>query len=106
MPQAYAKSVRAQGAQIPRSRRTRATLSPGSALQIVDVKDLDELKAALDKGGYVRMAYDGTPESEDKIKAYTNGGTARCIYKDAPAGTVCPVSGKEAKVIAYFAKAY
>lgn len=74
--------------------------------QIVDVRDLDELKAALDKGGYARMAYDGAPESEDKIKAYTNGGTARCIDKEAEPGTICPVSGKPATVVAYFAKAY
>ena len=75
--------------------------------KIVDVENLEELKAALEKGGYARMAYCGEPECEDAIKAFTNGGTARCIYKEeAPEGSVCPVCGKPSKIVAYFAKAY
>ena len=75
--------------------------------KIVDVENLEELKAALEKGGYARMAYCGEPECEDAIKAFTNGGTARCIYKEeVPEGTVCPVCGKPSKIVAYFAKAY
>lgn len=75
--------------------------------KIVDVENLDELKAALEKGGYARMAYCGSAECEDEIKAFTNGGTARCIYKESvPEGTRCPVCGKEATMVAYFAKAY
>lgn len=75
--------------------------------KIVDVENLEELKAALEKGGYARMAYCGEPECEDAIKAFTNGGTARCIYKEeVPEGSVCPVCGKPSKIIAYFAKAY
>ena len=75
--------------------------------KIVDVENLEELKAALEKGGYARMAYCGEPECEDAIKAFTNGGTARCIYKEeVPEGSVCPVCGKPSKIVAYFAKAY
>ena len=75
--------------------------------KIVDVENLEELKAALEKGGYARMAYCGEPECEDAIKAFTNGGTARCIYKaEAPEGSVCPVCGNPSKIVAYFAKAY
>ena len=75
--------------------------------KIVDVESLEELKAALEKGGYARMAYCGEPECEDAIKAFTNGGTARCIYKEeVPEGSVCPVCGKPSKIVAYFAKAY
>ena len=75
--------------------------------KIVDVENLEELKAALEKGGYARMAYCGEPECEDAIKAFTNGGTARCIYKEeVPEGSGCPVCGKPSKIVAYFAKAY
>ena len=75
--------------------------------KIVDVENLVELKTALEKGGYARMAYCGEPECEDAIKAFTNGGTARCIYKEeVPEGSVCPVCGKPSKIVAYFAKAY
>lgn len=74
---------------------------------ITDVSSLDELKAVLSKGGYARMAYCGEAECELKIKELTDGGTARCIYSDKVAdGTLCPVCGKPAKIIAYFAKAY
>ena len=75
--------------------------------KIVDVDNVEELKAALEKGGYARMAYCGCPECEDQIKTITNGGTARCIYKYIEEGdAVCPVCGKKSKIIAYFAKAY
>lgn len=74
---------------------------------ITDVSSLDELKAVLSKGGYARMAYCGEAECELKIKELTDGGTARCIYSDKVVdGTLCPVCGKPAKIIAYFAKAY
>ena len=61
----------------------------------------------MEKGGYARMAFCGGPECEDRIKEITKGGTARCIYKEiGEEGIVCPVCGKKARVIAYFAKAY
>ncbi len=75
---------------------------------IHDVKDIQELNAVLAKGGYARMAFCGKPECEDEIKAITNGGSARVIYKELPedAELRCPVCGEKARVIAYFAKAY
>ena len=75
-------------------------------VSIVDVETLDELKAALDKGGYARMAYCGEEECELKIKELTSGGTARCIYKEGVEGKTCPICGKPATIVAYFAKAY
>ena len=69
----------------------------------------EELNAALDNvGGYAMLAYDGTPESELKIKELTKGGTARCIAEELPEDTslVDPVTGKKARIIAYFARAY
>ncbi|MCQ2772550.1 MAG: proline--tRNA ligase [Bacilli bacterium] len=74
---------------------------------IKDVNSVEELNAAIANGGYARMAFCGEAECELKIKEVTGGGTARCIYKDlADEGTACPVCGKPAKIIAYFAKAY
>ena len=76
---------------------------------ISDASSLEELTSILDtKGGFVRLAYDGKPETEDIIKAKTNGATARCIYKRLPEDTdlIDPVTGNKATVIAYFARAY
>ena len=74
---------------------------------VVDVGNLEQLNAALEKGGYARMAFCGEEECELKIKDFTKGGTARAIYKEeVPEGTVCPVCGKPAKMVVYFAKAY
>ncbi|MCR5348955.1 MAG: proline--tRNA ligase [Bacilli bacterium] len=74
---------------------------------VVDVENLEQLNAALEKGGYARMAFCGEEECELKIKEATKGGTARAIYsEEVPEGTLCPVCGKKATVIVYFAKAY
>ena len=74
---------------------------------VVDVETLEELDAALSKGGYARMAFCGEEECELKIKDFTKGGTARAIYKEeVPEGTLCPVCGKKATMVVYFAKAY
>jgi Prolyl-tRNA synthetase len=74
---------------------------------IAEAHSIDELNAALNKGGFVKMAFCEKEECELKIKELTNGGTARCLAKEIPApGTKCPVCGEEAKVVAYFAKAY
>lgn len=74
---------------------------------VVDVDNLEDLNAALNKGGYARMAFCGEAECELKIKEVTKGGTARAIYKEeVPEGTLCPVCGKKATMIVYFAKAY
>ena len=75
--------------------------------RIVDVETVEELDKALEKGGYARMAFCGSIECEDRIKEITHGGTARCIYsEEVEDGKVCPVCGKKANIVAYFAKAY
>ena len=74
---------------------------------VSEAESLDELKTKLDEGGYVKMAFCGSIECEDKIKEITNGGTARCIAVDhLEDGPICPVCGKKSTLIAYFAKAY
>lgn len=76
------------------------------AEHIYDAESIEELKNGLEKGGYVRMAYCGEEECELAIKEITGGGTARCIYKEIDDGHVCPICGKPAHIVAYFAKAY
>ena len=71
-----------------------------------DVHTMEELNAALDKGGYSKMMWCGNRECEDKIKELTNA-TARCLpFNQIPNGEVCPVCGKKANKVVLFAKAY
>ncbi len=78
------------------------------ASRIREVKDLEELKAALNEGYIGKMYHDGLPETEALIKEKTNGGTCRAIPFEQPdlTGKVSPVSGKPATCLAFFAKAY
>ncbi len=71
-----------------------------------DVHSLDELNAALEKGGYSKMMWCGDRACEDKIKELTNA-TARCLpFNQIPNGEVCPICGKKASKVVLFAKAY
>lgn len=75
--------------------------------KIDEASTIEELNAKLENGGFVRMAFCGEMECEDKIKEITKGGTARCIYREsAPEGAKCPICGKPATMVVYFAKAY
>ena len=67
----------------------------------------DEFKEILDtKGGYIKMMWCGDENCEVKIKEDT-GATSRCIKEEEkPFGDVCPICGKPAKKVVYFAKAY
>ena len=80
-----------------------------SSLQerIHEARNIEELKKALDQGGFVKMAFCGKEECELKIKELTNGGTARLIAKEeVKDGTLCPICGEKALLLCYFAKAY
>ena len=71
-----------------------------------EVHSLDELKAALDKGGYAKMMWCEDQACEDKIKELYQA-TARCIpFDQLPFDEVCPVCGRKAKKVVFFAKAY
>lgn len=73
---------------------------------ITEVHNLDELNAALEKGGYAKMMWCGDEECENKIKELTNA-TARCIpFNQIPFDVTCPVCGKKATKVVLFAKAY
>jgi prolyl-tRNA synthetase len=71
------------------------------------VDDFDTFKAVLDgKGGFILAHWDGTTETEEKIKELTKA-TIRCIPLDAPLenGT-CVLTGKPSTQRVMFARAY
>ena len=74
---------------------------------ISEVDTFDEFKAVLEtKTGFISAHWDGTNETEEKIKTLTKA-TIRCIplEGDIEAG-VCVYSGKPSKRRVLFAKAY
>ncbi len=74
---------------------------------ITEVDDFDTFKKVLEeKGGFVSAHWDGTTETEDKIKSLTKA-TIRCIPLDArEENGACVYSGKPSKQRVLFAKAY
>ena len=72
----------------------------------VKVDTYDEFKAALRKGGFVLAHWDGTSETEDKIKAETKA-TIRCLPLEFEEEQgVCIYSGKPSNRRVIFALAY
>ncbi|MGY6562299.1 MAG: proline--tRNA ligase [Luteibaculaceae bacterium] len=72
----------------------------------VEVTTWDEFLAAIEKGGFVKAHWDGTAETEEKIKEQTKA-TIRCIELDAveEEGN-CVFSGKPSTKKVVFARAY
>ncbi|MBV1923456.1 MAG: proline--tRNA ligase [Flavobacteriaceae bacterium] len=72
-----------------------------------EVASYDEFKEVLEtKGGFILAHWDGTIETEDKIKNETKA-TIRCIPLDVKEGEgTCMVTGKPSKSLVLFAKAY
>jgi len=66
----------------------------------------DEFKEQIERGGFILAHWDGTAETEEKIKDETKA-TIRCIPLDAPAedGT-CVYSGDPSNKRVIFARAY
>lgn len=71
------------------------------------VDSYDEFKQILDgKGGFVLAHYDGTSETEERIKEETKA-TIRCLaLNEADEDGVCILTGKPSARRAYFARAY
>jgi prolyl-tRNA synthetase len=71
------------------------------------VNDFKEFKKAIkNTGGFVSAHWDGTEETEDRIKEYTKA-TIRCIPNDAKEEVgVCVLTGKPSPKRVLFAKAY
>ncbi len=74
---------------------------------ITDANSYDEFKTILDgKAGFVSAHWDGTPETEQKIKEETKA-TIRCIPLDNKLEEgVCIYSGKPSTQRVLFARAY
>ena len=74
---------------------------------ITEVNTFDEFKEVLEsKGGFLAAHWDGTPETEEKIKNMTKA-TIRCIPLDSKAEKgSCIFSGKPSDRRVLFAKAY
>lgn len=71
-----------------------------------EVESYDELKSVIkEKGGFVMAHWDGTAETEEKIKNDTKA-TLRCIPLEKSGPGKCVVTGKESKQKVIFAKAY
>lgn len=70
------------------------------------VNTWEEFEAALEKGGFVYAHWDGTPESEQKIKEKTKA-TIRCIPIDnIQENGKCILTGNDSKQRVVFARAY
>ena len=66
----------------------------------------DDFKSQIERGGFISAHWDGTAETEEKIKDETKA-TIRCIPLDAPAEDgKCVYSGASSKRRVLFARAY
>ncbi len=74
---------------------------------ITEVETFEEFKSVVDeKTGFVSAHWDGTAETEEKIKELTKA-TIRCIPTNNKLEEgVCVYSGKPSKQRVLFAKAY
>ena len=74
---------------------------------ITEVDDFEEFKKVLkNKGGFVSAHWDGTSETENKIKNITKA-TIRCIpFNGSKEPGKCVLTGKESAQRVLFAKAY
>lgn len=71
-----------------------------------EVNSYEEFKVEIEKGGFLACHWDGTPETEEKIKEETKA-TIRCIPLDAPEEPgFCMVTGKPSKRRVLFARSY
>jgi len=71
-----------------------------------EVNSYDEFKEEIEKGGFLLCHWDGTPETEEKIKNDTKA-TIRCIpIEENPEAGLCMVTGKPSKQRVVFARAY
>jgi prolyl-tRNA synthetase len=70
------------------------------------VETYEEFKVEIEKGGFILAHWDGTPETESKVKEETQA-TIRCIALDqVPEVGKCMVTGNPSTGRVIFAKAY
>ncbi|MDR0418719.1 MAG: proline--tRNA ligase [Prevotellaceae bacterium] len=72
----------------------------------IRVNTYDQFKEQIEKGGFIMAHWDGTSETEEKIKEETKA-TIRCIpmYGEKESG-ICMVTGKPSAQRVVFARAY
>ncbi len=71
-----------------------------------EVNSYDEFKEEIEKGGFLLCHWDGTPETEEKIKEETKA-TIRCIALDGDKTPgKCMVTGRPSAQRVVFARAY
>jgi prolyl-tRNA synthetase len=71
-----------------------------------EVNSYEEFKTEIEKGGFLLCHWDGTSETEEKIKNDTKA-TIRCIpIEENPESGVCIVTGKPSAQRVVFARAY
>jgi prolyl-tRNA synthetase len=71
-----------------------------------EVNSYDEFKVEIEKGGFLLAHWDGTPETEELVKAETKA-TIRCIPLDGDKTPgKCMVTGKPSTQRVVFARAY
>ena len=74
--------------------------------RIYEVNSYDEFKARIDNGGFFLCHWDGTPETEARIKEETKA-TIRCVPLDGDKTPgKCMVTGKPSKQRVIIARAY
>lgn len=74
--------------------------------RITTADTYDEFKEKIEKGGFILAHWDGTTETEEKIKEETKA-TIRCIPFDGdPTPGVCMVTGKPSARRVLFARSY
>ena len=73
---------------------------------ITEVNSYEDFKNTINqKGGFVHAYWDGTTETEEKIKKETKA-TIRCIPYSSSSKGKCVLTGKESSQKVYFAKSY
>ena len=99
-----AAHVRAQLDDIQHSLTSRIHDRIKTSTHVVDT--WDEFLAALDKGGFVSAHWDGTTETEERIKQETKA-TIRCIpYEGDTTPGTCIKTGAPSARRVLFARAY
>ncbi len=72
----------------------------------VSVDTYDDFKKKIEEGGFILAHWDGTPETEEKIKEETKA-TIRCIpFEGDKTPGVCMVTGKPSAQRVVFARSY
>jgi prolyl-tRNA synthetase len=70
------------------------------------IDSYEQFKQEIDKGGFFLAHWDGTAETEAKVKEETQA-TIRCLLLDEPdENGVCMVTGRPSQRRVVFAKAY